>query len=61
MMKDLTLKMLEQVNLTLHCGFSKNASSREKVKPWIFVTFNIIISNFLPENYIEVPQVVLKI
>ena len=24
------------------CSFSKNASSRERVKHWFFVTFNII-------------------
>ena len=26
------------------CGFPKNVSSRERVKPWFFVTFNIIAS-----------------
>ena len=26
------------------CGFSKNASSKERMKPLVFVTFNIIIS-----------------
>ena len=25
------------------CGFLKNVSSKERVKPWLFVTFNIII------------------
>ena len=28
---------------SLPCGFSKNAVSREKVKPCFFVTFDIII------------------
>ena len=41
--------------------FSKNVSSRERVKPWFFVTFNIIISYIFPENVIEIPQVVQKI
>ena len=43
------------------CGFSKSVSSKERVKPWFFVTFNIIISNIFPENFIEIPQVVHKI
>ena len=33
------------------CGFSKDASSIERVKPWFFVTFNIIISHIFPENF----------
>ena len=28
-------------------GFSKNVSSKDRVKPWFFVTFNIIISQIL--------------
>ena len=43
------------------CGFSKNVSSEERVKSWFFVTFNIIISHILSENFIEIPQVVQKI
>ena len=43
------------------CGFSINISSREKVKPWFFVTFNNIISHIFPKNVIEIPQVVQKI
>ena len=31
------------------CGFSKNLSSKERLKPWFFVTFNIIISGIFPE------------
>ena len=57
---DLTLKKLG-VNLTPRCGFSKNVSSRERVKPSFFVTFNIIISHIFPENFIEVTQLVQKI
>ena len=53
------------VNLTpsppLSCGFSKNATSKKKVKLWFFVTFNIIISHIFPENFIEIPQVVQNI
>ena len=43
------------------CGFLKKVSSRERVIPWFFVTFNIIISHIFPENFIEIPQVVQKI
>ena len=35
------------------CCFSKNESSKEKVKPCFFVTFNIIISHIFPEHFIE--------
>ena len=41
--------------------FSKNTSSKERVKPWFFVTCNIITSHIFPENAIEFPQVVQKI
>ena len=37
------------------CGFLKNVSSKERLKPWFFVTFNIIISHIFPENFIEIP------
>ena len=40
------------------CGFSKNVSSKERMKPWLFVTFNIIVRHIFPENFIEIPQVV---
>ena len=36
-------------------------SSKMKVKPWFFVTFNIIINHIFPEKFIEIPQVVQKI
>ena len=45
----------------LPCGFSKNVSSKERVKPCFFVTFNIIIRHIFPENFIEIPRVVQKI
>ena len=41
------------------CGFSKKVSSKERVKPWSFVTFNFIISHIFP--FINIPQVVQKI
>ena len=44
----LTLKRLggSPIALPLHTnGFLKNASSKERVKPWFFVSFNIIILN----------------
>ena len=40
------------------CAFSKYVSSKERVKAWFFVTFNIIISHIFPENFIEITQVV---
>ena len=43
------------------CGFSKNICSRERMKPWFFVTFNISISHIFPKNFIQIPQVVQKI
>ena len=50
-----------EVNLIPACGFSKTASSRERVRSWFFVTFNTIISYIFPENFIEIPLVVQKI
>ena len=57
---DLTLKRLGGPPT---CGFFKNVSfrERERVKPWLFVTFNNIISQIFPENFIEIPEVVKKI
>ena len=43
------------------CSFSENTSSRVRVKPWFFMTFNNFISHIFSENYIEIPQVVQKI
>ena len=43
------------------CGFSKNVSSKESVKPWFFVTFNIILKHIFRENFIEFPEFVQKI
>ena len=43
------------------CGISKNVFSKERLKLWFFVAFNIIISRIFPENFIEIPQVVQKI
>ena len=37
-------------------SFSKNVSSREKVKPCFFVTLNIFISYTFPDNFIEISQ-----
>ena len=56
----LTLKSLVggKFDLLPPCDFSKNVSSRERVKLWVFVTINVIISHFFPENFIEIPQVV---
>ena len=60
--ENLTLKQLgEGVNLSPLCGFSKNLSSKENVKPWFFVTINIILKYIFPENFIEFPLVVQKI
>ena len=35
------------------CDFSKNASSKERMKPCFFLTLNIIVSRIFPENFIE--------
>ena len=37
------------------CGFWKSVSSGDRVKPWFFVTFNIIISHIFCENFIKIP------
>ena len=41
--------------------FLKNVSSKKRVKPWFFVTFNIVLRHIFPENFIEFLQVVQKI
>ena len=51
----------EGVSLTPPYSFSKNISSKERVKPWFFVTFDITIRHIFPENFIEIPQVVQKL
>ena len=43
------------------CGFSKIVPSKQRMKLWFFVTFNIISRHIFPENFIELPQVVQKI
>ena len=40
--------------------FSQNISSSERLKPWFFVTFDIIISHIFNEITIEIFQVVQK-
>ena len=61
----LTLKRLVGrrggINLTPPCRFSKNISSKERVKSSFFVTFNIILKHIFPKDFIEFPQVVQKI
>ena len=42
------------------CGFTQNISSRERVKHWFFVSFNII-SHIFPKIFIEFPQFVQNI
>ena len=56
----LTLKWLGD-QFDFLCGFLKNVSFKEMVKPWLFVTFNIMISHLFSDNYIEIPQVVQNI
>ena len=46
------------ISLLPPCGFSKRVGSRERVEPWSFVTFNIVIRHIFPENFIEIAQVV---
>ena len=62
----LTLKRLRggvqfELPPPLSCGFTKNVSSKERVKPWFFVTFNIILRHIFPESFIEFVPVVQKI
>ena len=45
--KRLTLKGLR--------GVSKNVSFRARVKHWFLMTFNTIINDIFPENFIEIP------
>ena len=47
-------------NLTHPFGFSKNVFSKERVKPLVFVTFDIILRHIFSENFIELAQVVQK-
>ena len=35
------------------CGFSKSVSCKERMKPWFFVTFNIIVSHIFPEDLLK--------
>ena len=35
-------------------GFSETVISREWVRPYFFVTFNIIIRHIFPENFIQI-------
>ena len=43
------------------CGFSKNVSSKERLKPWFFATFNVITSHTFTENFIKISKVVQKL
>ena len=47
------------VNLILPVVFRKMYLLK-RVKSWFFVTFNIIISHFFPENFIKISQFVQK-
>ena len=60
-LKTLTLKRLGGQFDPSPLGFSKNVSSKEWMKPWLSVTFDIIVSHIFPENFIEIPQLVLKL
>ena len=51
----------KNAGLTTPCGFSKNVFSRKRVKGCFFVTFNNVISQIFPENFIKVSKVVQKI
>ena len=53
----ITLKRLQrgQFDPSLSiCGFSRNVSSKGRVKPWFFMTFVIIINHIFPENVIKI-------
>ena len=55
----LTLKRLGERGVILIPPLWFFEISKERVKPWHFATFNIIISHNFPESFIEVPQVSL--
>ena len=55
------LKRLGGSQFDSPCCFFTNVSPKKRLKPYLFVTFNIIISHIFPENFIEIPQVVQKI
>ena len=59
------LKRLQRGSISLPppCNFSKNLSSRERVKTCSFfcLNFNIIIRHIFLENFIEISQIVQKI
>ena len=42
-------------------GGVKNVFFREMVKPFFFVTFNVIMSHIFSESFIEIPELVLEI
>ena len=53
--------ILKILQFDLPCGFSKNVSSKERVKLWFFANFKIILRHIFPENFIEFLPVVQKI
>ena len=56
--KQIASHFLSSHSMTPPVVFRKNVSSKERVKPCFFMTFNIIIRHIFPENFIEIPQVV---
>lgn len=53
--KDLNPKKVgERGQAETTCGFSKNVFSRERVKLWVLLLFNIIISYFFPGHIIKI-------
>ena len=40
---------------------SERKRERERLKLWVFLTFNIIITHIFPENFIEIREVVQKV
>ena len=45
------------INIDPPCGFSKNVSSKERVKTCFLVTFDVIINQIFLENFIKINQV----
>ena len=48
-------------NLAQFVFFFIKLSNKEIVNSWFFLTFNLIMSHILPENFIKISQVVQKI
>ena len=56
-----TIERLGEGQFDHPCEVSKSVSFRERVKTWLFVTLNIIVSHIFSENSIEIDLFVQRI